>query len=74
MADKTENYTQVPGVPGASRQNLIPENVRGLINSTSNADECFINQRFSGKMQAFLVGYVSNITSGYGVSATTLHR
>lgn len=74
MAIQTENQTQVPGVAGASRQNLIPENVEPLVNKESNADECFINQRFSGKLQAFLVGYVSVITSGYGVSSTTLYK
>lgn len=72
MAQQTENLTQTPEVPGASRLNLIPQNVAGQISPTSHADECFVNQRFAGKLQAFLVSYVAVITSGYGVSSTTL--
>jgi len=74
MAQKTENLTQTANVPGASRQNLIPENMRNSLSDTCNADECFINQRLSNQLQAFLIGYVAVITSGYGVSATTTYR
>ena len=73
MAIKTVNLTQTAEVPGASRQSQIPLAFDDILKSgTSNADECFINQRFSNKLQAYLIGYVGTITSGYGIMATAV--
>jgi hypothetical protein len=50
----------------------IPTNmlVKGVMSGTSSAPECFINQRFSAKLQAFLISYVNAIYSDYPVSGT----
>jgi hypothetical protein len=75
MTVQTENLTQTPNTPGASRENWIPLAVReGMLSGTSYADECFVNQRFSDKLQAYLVSYVAVTTSGYGVLATALRN
>lgn len=49
----------------------IPTNIAEgeLLSKTSLAAECFINQRFSNKLQAFLISYVNNIQSTYPVFA-----
>ena len=54
--------------PGMSRVAHMPLNVfegtfNGVISDTSSAAECFVNQRFSAKLQAFLIGYVGSVTS-----------
>lgn len=75
MAIQTVNLTQTSDVPGASRQNQIPLKLYDYINKgTANADECFVNQRFSNELQAFLIGYVGTVTSGVGISATVGSR
>ena len=58
---------QTVEVPAASRTNSIPTNISGLLSDTNSAGECFVNQRFSGRLQAFLVGYVGNIVSNRSV-------
>lgn len=47
----------------------IPSNLRapGVMSDTSSAPECFINQRLSAKLQAYLIGYVSSVYSTYSV-------
>lgn len=47
----------------------IPTNMRapGVMSDTSSAPECFINQRFSGQLQAFLISYVNSVYSNYPV-------
>jgi hypothetical protein len=47
----------------------IPTNIRtsGIMSDTSSAGECFINQRFSAKLQAFMISYVNSIASNYAV-------
>lgn len=49
----------------------VPTNIlaAGLLSTTSSAPECFINQRFANKLQAFMVSYVNSISSNYPVSA-----
>lgn len=48
----------------------IPTNmlVKGVMSTTSSAPECFINQRFSAKLQAFLISYVNGVYSNYPIS------
>lgn len=52
---------------GAPRTSGIPTNIPELMSPTSSAGECFVNQRFSGMLQAFMVGYVNSIYSNYSV-------
>jgi hypothetical protein len=34
---------------------------------TSAAEDCFIGQQFSNKLQAFMVGYVNAVFSDYSI-------
>lgn len=75
MADiKVDNLNQ-KGTPGAyaglPQVQGIPSNLRaaGIMSDTSSAPECFINQRFSAKLQAYLIGYVSTSYSNYSIYA-----
>lgn len=54
------DVNQTMGNPGASRVNPLPSTLLGLMSYTSSAPDCFINQRFSNKLQAFLIGYVGS--------------
>jgi hypothetical protein len=47
----------------------IPTNMTGSLSGTSSAPECFVNQRFSSKLQAFMIAYVNSISSNYPVFA-----
>ena len=55
----------------SSAQNgvLIPTAVvnANLLSETSRAADCFIEQRFSNKLQAFLLGYVNSTISYFSV-------
>jgi hypothetical protein len=54
---------------GLPRSVNIPTNIyqAGLLSDTSWADDCFVGQKFSQKLQAYLVGYVGSIYSQYSV-------
>jgi len=56
---------------GSPQVSSIPTNIggSGIMSDTSSAPECFIHQRFSEKLQAFMVGYVNSIYSNYPVLA-----
>lgn len=63
MADNTKVDSGMPrfsGVPSAIIEG-------GLLSNTCVARECFVNQNFSNKLQAFLVGYVNEIFSDYSI-------
>lgn len=49
-----------------TRDNLVPTKIisQGLLSETSEAYECFTQQKFSNDLQSFLVNYVVSI-SGY---------
>lgn len=51
------------------RTSTIPGTIvqAGLMSETSNASDCFIQQQFSAKLQAFMIGYVNSIYSYYSV-------
>jgi len=55
---------------GTPAVQYVPTNIRdsGKLSDTSSAPECFVNQRFSQKLQAFLVAYVSSVNSNYPIS------
>lgn len=54
---------------GLPRSVNIPTNIKnqGLMSDTSWADDCFVGQKFSAKLQAYLIGYVNAIYSNYSV-------
>lgn len=54
---------------GMSRQVNIPSSITNanLMSTTSNAADCFIKQKFSNKLQSYLIGYVNSIYSDYPV-------
>lgn len=54
------------GIPAVQ---TIPTNLRepGVMSNTSSAPECFINQRFSSKLQAFMISYASSVSSNYPI-------
>jgi len=41
----------------------IPNYVKPLLSGTSEADDCFVRQRFSRKLQEFMVSYSATVTS-----------
>lgn len=49
----------------------IPKNIveSGKMSITSSAPECFVNQRFSLKLQTFLISYVIMVSSQHAVHA-----
>jgi hypothetical protein len=54
---------------GLPRSVNIPTNIwnNNLMSNTSFADDCFIYQKFSAKLQAYMIGYVNAIFSNYSV-------
>lgn len=56
-------------VGGLPRSVNIPTNIveAGIMSDTSFADDCFVYQNFSNKLQAYLIGYVSSIYSSYSI-------
>jgi len=49
----------------------VPSNVvnAGLLSDTSSAPSCYVNQRFSAKLQAFMLSYVNMVNTVYGINA-----
>jgi hypothetical protein len=52
-----------------TRGELVPTKIiaEGLLSETSEAHECFTNQKFSGNLQAFMVNYVVTISGYYSI-------
>lgn len=48
----------------------IPTNLlqKGVLSDTSSAPDCFINQRLSAKLQAYLVSYVNAVAGDRPIS------
>ena len=67
MATNNTNSNSV--TPGTAGGTNIPTNIvhSGLISKTCVSSDCFIDQQFSNKLQAFLIGYVNSIYSNYSV-------
>lgn len=61
----------IPAYAGIPAVQSVPVNIvdSGLISDTSSAPECFINQRFSSQLQAFLIAYVNSVVSNYPINA-----
>ena len=66
MTETVKVQSAYIGIPSVS---ILPTNLMkaGILSSTSSAPECFINQRFSSKLQAFLIDYVNSISSDYSI-------
>ena len=69
MADNTVSLDSTPSSGGMPRTAIIPGTIvqANLMSPTSKAEDCFVKQQFSGKLQAFLIGYVNSIYSYYSV-------
>lgn len=71
MATNQTVTLETRGIPAGAmpRSSPIPSAIleSGLMSTTSKASDCFVNQKFSAKLQAFLIGYVSSIYSYYSV-------
>jgi hypothetical protein len=54
---------------GLPRSSNLPSAIieNDLLSETCLAKDCFTDQRFSNKLQAFMVGYVNSILSNYSV-------
>ena len=59
--------TTVPAYAGVPVVQSIPTNIVPMLSPTSDAKACFVDQRLSGKLQAFMVSYVNFISSNYPV-------
>ena len=48
---------------------ILPESMmrQNLMSDTSDAASCFVDQRFSNKLQAFMVNYVIATSSFYSI-------
>lgn len=54
------------GLPrGSKLPSAIIEN--NVLSDTCLAKKCFVDQKFSNKLQAYLIGYVNTIYSNYSV-------
>lgn len=69
MAIDSFTNNRDPAYPGLPRLNAIPSNIltQNLMSKTSVAAECFVNQRFSNKLQAYMIDYINKIYSNYSV-------
>ena len=58
-------YSGLPAVQS------IPTNMReaGVMAKDSGAANCFVNQQFSEKLQAFMISYVNMTVSNYSIYA-----
>lgn len=54
---------------GLPRSVNIPTNIwqGGMMSDTSWADDCFVNQKFSAKLQAYMIGYANAVYSNYNI-------
>ena len=51
------------------RGNLVPTNIvrEGLLSTTSEAYECYVNQQFSANLQTYMINYVISVSGYYSV-------
>lgn len=69
MASVPVTESAYSGLPAVQQ---VPTNIlsSGLLSPTSSALECFVDQRFSSQMQAFLISYSNSINANYPILAT----
>jgi hypothetical protein len=65
----TFDYSKIPVNSGLPRDVNVPSTIinSDLLSVTSLASDCFIKQKFSRKLQAYMIGYVNSIYSDYSV-------
>ena len=68
MALNTATQQVVAG-SGLDNSSYVPTNISGqnLLSDTSSAYQCFTRQVFSGRLQTFLISYVTSISSYYSI-------
>lgn len=74
MSVTTDPIPSTPASDGyttAPRALNIPTNLRapGVMSDTSLAVECFVGQRFSAKLQAYLISYNQSVYSDHPIYA-----
>jgi hypothetical protein len=64
MPAETSAVTTETAYAGVPAVQSVPTNIAhpGVMSDTCVAGECFVNQRFSYKLQAYLVGYVNSVS------------
>jgi len=68
MASIPVTESAYSGLPAVQQ---IPTNIlaSGKLSQTSAALECFVNQRFSLQLQAFIISYANSTNANYPISA-----
>lgn len=63
------NPTTVPAYSGVPVVQTLPTNtlLDGVMSNTSSAPDCFISQRFSAQLQAFMISYANMVQSQYAI-------
>ena len=63
----TTATTPQSAYPGMPRDPMIPTNILDgkLMSDTSVAADCFVYQRFSNRLQAYLIDYTNKIYGDY---------
>lgn len=72
MSNTTQNNFSFKSTAGDGELGFIlPESLmrQGLMSDTSEAVSCFVEQRFSNKLQAYLINYVVSVSSHYPIYA-----
>lgn len=60
MSFSLENLQSTLQTPAASRASVIPSDLKALLGGEGSfAVQCFVDQRLSAKMRAFLIGYIT---------------
>lgn len=70
MATLQDGFAALGEVQGGlPRTANIPMNIvqNGKMSGTARAADCFISQKFSYNLQAYLIGYVGSIYSDYSI-------
>lgn len=68
VGDSLSKLTQET-LGGLPRTSLVPTSImeQNLLSPDSIAYNCFAKQKFSSKLQVFLIGYVNSVYSNYSV-------
>lgn len=69
MATAPNPSSKQSAYPGLPRAPMLPTNIlsQEILSPTSLAPNCFVYQRFSGRLQSYLVDYVNKIYGDFPV-------
>lgn len=69
MATPTKDVSVQSAYAGMPSVQSLPTNIvkPGVLSPTSVAGDCFVYQRFSLKLQAYMVSYVSSLAGNYPI-------